>query len=1084
MIRKNSEASMTEPIAFHIGNWTDEQLYHNDIDTSIHFSSAMEQQKEYKSRLKEKFLCFQHDLSRQTHPKLLNDIFTELYITEGESDDVNKEHEVRQIETALRRQTTVDVPVKCNDIFKHSPNETRPIKCVLTKGVAGIGKTVSVQKFILDWAEGKANQEIELIYPLPFRELNLMRGKQFSLVELLQHFQMGGDVHERQKVLFIFDGLDECRFPLDFQNNGRLRNPKEPASIDVLLTNLINKTLLPDALLWITSRPAAANQIPLEYIDLVTEVRGFNDPQKEEYLYKSISDKHLACRIITHLKSSRSLYIMCHIPVFCLLSVTVLERMLNVAEDGEIPRTLTQMYTHFLLIQTRTKHIRYSKDYKPSPNDEDMILKLGKLAFQQLEKGNLIFYEEDLTACGIDLTEAVVYSGVCSQIFREESALTQNKVYCFIHLSIQEFLAAVYVYFMFKINCKNVLDHNATETTLSDLHKSAIDQALQSETGHLDLFLRFLLGLSLESNQSLLKGLVSQAVCRTSQGVEETVEYIKKMIEDTSLPEKSINLFHCLNELNELSLVREVQRFLSSGHFSKLSPAQWSAMVFVLLTSEEKLDVFDLKKYIRSDEGLIRLLPVVKASESALLDNCGLTMRCCKALASTVSSSTSNVRVLDLCSNSIEDKGLELLTAGLKNAQCKLEELRLSYCRITTRGCSVLQLALLPNLPNLRALDLSENSLREAGIGMVASYLGNPDCKLEILRLKDCRVTPKGSFAIASALQANPSHLRELDLHWNNPGDDGVEKFSAVIEHSLSKLETLWLSYGLLTEKTCQALASALMSNFSTLKAVDLSGNAIYDTGIKKLSNGLRSPNCQLAILRLASCEITEMGIGDLASALTLNPDSLRELDLRQNLIKDSGLTRLSEVLENSHCRLETLRLGDSGVTKEGCAVLAAALNSNPSYLIELDLSDNNLTDTGLKLLFPVMRNHRSKIMKLILSQCGLTMDCCDLLATTLGEKSSSLRELNLGGNNLQDLGVKHLCAGLENLQCQLEILSLCNCGVTGEACKVLAFALKSDHSVLTELDLSENNLTDSAVRPLSVLLDTPDCKLEKIVLF
>ncbi|KAI7794300.1 putative NACHT [Triplophysa rosa] len=1086
-----SEASMTEPIFFQPENSTNEKLYHeeNAIDTSVHFKSAVEHQQEYKSKLKIKFQCFHHDLSRQTHPTLLNDIFTELYITEGESDIVNKEHEVRQIETALRRQTAVDVSVKCNNIFKPSPNEPKAIKCVLTKGVAGIGKTISVQKFILDWAEEKANQEITFIYPIPFRELNLMRGKQLSLVELLQHFKMDcRDIHERHKVLFIFDGLDECRFPLDFHKNGRLGNPKVATSIEVLLTNLINKSLLPDALIWITSRPAAASQIPLEYIDLVTEVRGFNDPQKEEYLYKSISDKHLTGRIITHLKSSRSLYIMCHIPVFCLLSATVLERMLNVAEDGEIPKTLTQMYIHFLLIQTRAKNMRYS--YNPEPNDEDMILKLGKLAFQQLVKGNLIFYEEDLMACGIDVKEAVVYSGVCSQIFREESALTQNKVYCFIHLSIQEFLAALFVYFMFKINCHDVLDHkdhnvtDLTEATVFDLHKSAIDQALQSETGHLDLFLRFLLGLSLESNQSILQSLVSRggSTSTTSHSVEETVEYIKKMIEDTSLPEKSINLFHCLNELNELSLVKEVQRFLSSGHFSKLSPAQWSALVFVLLTSEEKLDVFDLKKYIRTDEGLTRLLPVVKTSKCALLDNCGLTMRCCRALASAVNSSTSNVRVLDLCSNSIEDKGLELLTAGLKNKQCKLEELRLSYCRITPRGCSILQSGLLPNLPNLRVLDLSENSLREAGIKILASYLGNPHCKLEIMRLKDCRVTPNSSFAIASALQANPYHMRELDLHWNNPGDDGVEKLSAVIQNPLSKLETLWLSYGLLTEKTCQALASAMMSNFSTLKALDLSGNAIHDSGIKMLSNGFRSPNCQLAVLRLALCEITEIGISDLASALVLNPVSLRELDLRHNLIKDSGLARLSEVVEKSSCRLETLRLGESGVTKEGCAVLAAALKLNPFYLTELEMSNNVLTDTGLKLLSPVLRNHSTKIMKLDLSQCGLTIDCCDPLAAILGERSSSLKELNLGGNNLQDLGVKILCGGLENAHCQIEILRLCNCGITGEGCTGLGSALRSNQSHVIELDLSENNLTDSAVRPLSVLLDNPEHKLEKLM--
>ncbi|XP_073795318.1 NLR family CARD domain-containing protein 3 isoform X1 [Danio rerio] len=1054
----------------------------------------MECQQSYKSRLKVKVQWIHNDMSKRSHPTFLNDIFTELYITEGENENVNKEHEVRQIERALRRKTTVEIPVKCNDIFKHSPEQNRPIKCVMTKGVAGIGKTVLVQKFILDWAEGNANQDIQFVYPLPFRELNLMQAKQFSLTELLQYFKMESCFkNENHKVLFIFDGMDECRFPLDFQNNAKLSNSTQPASIDVLLTNLISKSLLPEALIWITSRPAAANQIPPEYIDLVTEVRGFNDAQKEEYLNKKINDKLLSSRIITHLKSSRSLYIMCHIPVFCWLSVAVLERMFNAAEDREIPKTLTQMYTHFLLIQTRTKKMRYAKDYNPRLEDEDMILKLGKLAFQQLKKGNLIFYEEDLTGCGIDVKEAVVYSGVCSEIFREESAVTQNKVYCFVHLSIQEFLAAMYVYYMFKVHQNNVLDHEEhEEATLFELHKSAIDKALLSDSGHLDLFLRFLLGLSLESNQSLLQGLLSQSGCKAYQSIEETAEYLKKMIEETSSPEKSINLFYCLNELNELSLVKEVQRFLNSGHFSKLSPAQWSALVFVLLTSDEKLDTFDLKKYVRSDEGLIRLLPVVKASETALLDSCGLTMRCCRALASSVGSSSSNVRVLDLCNNSIGDKGLELLSAGLKNTQCNLEELRLSYCRITTRGCSILESGLLPKLPILRILDLSENSLRESGIKILADYLRHQHCSLEILRLKDCRVTAKGSLAIASALQSNPSHLRELDLHWNNPGDDGVQKFSDVIQLPVSRLETLWLSYGLLTEKCCQFLASALRSSFSTLKALDLSGNPIYDGAVRMLSNGLGSPHCKIEILsmcescdfRLALCEISEVGVADLASALVCNPAALRELDLSQNPIKDFGVSKLAEVVKNSNCRLETLLLGECGVTQEGCAVLAAALNSNPSHLRELNLSYNELTDAGMGHLSPVLRNNSGNITKLDVSQCGLSSDSCDKLAAILVEKSSSVRELNLGVNNLQDVGIKVLSTGLGNPHCQLDTLRLTNCGVTADGCTILASALRSKHSILKELDLSENNLTDSAVRPLSGLLDDPDYKLEKLILF
>ncbi|XP_062873475.1 NLR family CARD domain-containing protein 3-like [Trichomycterus rosablanca] len=553
-------------------------------------------QKNLKTKLREKYKRINEGISQHGSSVLLDQIYTELYITEGSSGGVNNEHEVRQIETTSRRPTTQEKPIKCNDLFKDTS-----IRTVLTKGVAGIGKTVSVQKFILDWAEGKANQNVLFMVPLPFRELNLMKEKHLSLMELLHYFfpelkKIKSINCSTYKIIFIFDGLDECRLPLNFQNNETVWDVTESASVDVLLTNLIKGNLLPSALLWITSRPAAANQIPPECVAQVTEVRGFSDPQKEEYFRKRISDEDLASKIIKHMKSSRSLYIMCHIPGFCWISASVLERILGEAEGGEIPKTLTQMFTHFLIFQIKHKEKKYHEKCDPDAHQtRETILALGKLAFQQLEKGNLIFYEEDLRECGIDVREVSVYSGVCTQIFREEFGL-HLKVFSFVHLSVQEFLAALFAFI-----CKNPTEQQTTDlsdlftkSSMSDFLKSAVDKALQSENGHLDLFLRFLLGLSLESNQTLLRDLLTQTGS-SSHSKQETVEYIKEKIRENPSPEKSINLFHCLNELNDHSLVQEVQIYLNriepcyeyydpgclSG--TRLSPAQWSALVFVLL---------------------------------------------------------------------------------------------------------------------------------------------------------------------------------------------------------------------------------------------------------------------------------------------------------------------------------------------------------------------------------------------------------------------------------------------------------------------------------------------------------------------
>ncbi|XP_048854177.1 NACHT, LRR and PYD domains-containing protein 12-like isoform X3 [Brienomyrus brachyistius] len=838
---------------------------------------------EFKGKLKKQFVCVFEGKAKEGQPTLLSEIYTELYITEGGTGAVNDEHEVRQIETASKKRRTEDTTVKCNDIFKPLCGRETPIRTVLTKGVAGIGKTVSVQKFILDWAEGKANQDVHFIFALPFRDLNLIKDE-YSLIELLLHFvpelkSLESTELFMYKILFIFDGLDECRLPLDFQNNESWFDVTKKTSLDVLLTNLIKGNLLPSALLWITSRPAAANQIPAKCVHQVTEIRGFSDAQKEEYFRRRFRDQSLASRIITHVKSSRSLFIMCHIPVFCWISATVLKRLFSETDRGEIPRTLTEMYTHFLIFQTSLKNDKYMKNQETKLKEysKEFLLKLGKLAFDNLEKGNLIFYEQDLSENGIDVTETSVYSGVCTEVFKEEYGLYQEKVYCFVHLSIQEYLAALYVFL---------------SNSSADLLKTAVDQALESKNGHLDLYLRFLLGLSTDSSKTLLQKLLGQRRKR-SHDINKITKYIKEKIKENLSPERTINLFHCLTELGDNSLVEEVQRYLNSGNISAddLSPAQYSALAFVMLMSDEELDVFDLKKYIRRDKEHCRLLPVVKNSRTALLNSCALIDKHCEVLSSALRSNSSPLRELDLSDNNLKDSGVKLLSAALGDF-CKLEKLQVGRCELTEKCCEALASALRSNSSPLRELDLSDNDLQDSGVKLLSAGLGNLHCKLEILRVGRCE----------------------------------------------------------LTEKCCEALASALRSNSSPLRELDLSDNDLQDSGVKLLTAGLGVLHCKLEILRLSGCRVTEEGCSSLASALRSNPSHLKELDLSYNHPGDSGVKLLSAVLEDPSCKLEKLNVDHGGEcrTRPGLQKYSCQLTLDPNTASRfLSLSGGNRMVTG-----------------------------------------------------------------------------------------------------------------------------------------
>uniref|UniRef100_UPI00398F2F16 NLR family CARD domain-containing protein 3-like n=1 Tax=Pristiophorus japonicus TaxID=55135 RepID=UPI00398F2F16 len=889
--------------------------------------------------------------------------FTEPWFTDGEYNELYKEHEVTEIESSSPR--TYLTSMKHKNIFRPIREERQP-RVIITRGIAGIGKTIYVKKFLLDWALRKAYQEYDFVFVFPFCELNLISEESMSLVQLVQehypHMRQLGDTYPEESVrsLFIFDGLDESRFSLEFENNPVCSDVGKPVPLRSLLTNLIRGNLLPSASIWITTRPLSMNQIPSRYIDRVTEMQGFQDEEKEEYFWRNCQDRQLTEKIIALVRKQSSLWMMCYVPAFCCILITVLKYVLKSSCAEEFRGdTITEVYTNFLVVMVTYHHQhrghgkeKIEKTCQLLQSDRRAILNLGKLAFHSLRSQTFVFYEEDFKSSNIDISS--ICGGFCREYYIKFSAFSRRRVYSFVHATVQEYFAALYYFVSYHNEKRNLMTCSMlgrfwelfSKPTFFHICKSACSEVVLSHTGHLDLFLQFLCGLGRRRIQNFLQGLLTH-VEEQQDDLQNIISYMKELLQQDIPPERCINLFHCLNELNDKSVVREICKSLQHGVLSsqKLSLADYSALAFVLKTSDLDRAEFDLSKYRISPDGLKRLLPVLKFFEKITLTGSIMDAEMISSISALLLSSKNQIKELCLTNNLLRDTGLKKLAAALKSSNCRLEILLLCTNGLTDQ-CSEDLISILRTNRILKKLELKYNQLKDAGVNQLSVALKDTDCKIETLGLWHNYFTHCCCEELALALKTNQS-LRSLDLGYNNIGDLGIKLLCTAIKDDGCKIEKLGLRQTGLTEGCCEDLATTLRTS-QRLMALELGYNTLGDVGVQRLFAALKDPNCKLQTLGLYRNNLTSACCPDLADALTAS-STLTKLNLTSNSLQDSGVKSLFAALTNPHCILGEVNLKDNNLTAACCEDILSALKVTCT-LRKLNLQNNNLGGSAIKL--------------------------------------------------------------------------------------------------------------------------------------
>ncbi|KAM9267110.1 NACHT, LRR and PYD domains-containing protein 6 [Cariama cristata] len=919
---------------------------------------AMERVRKYKKAIRQAYSRIKEQNARVAEDVNLNARYSKLVILNKHLDEEQWEQEImamgRRHAEIMKEQANSSIAI--GDLFKPGPDGCIP-KVVVLLGAAGMGKTMTARKIMLDWASNKMFAEFDYVFYIHCQEGNLL-DRQASMADLITQCYPGSSpplaqmLGQPKKLLFVIDGFDELCFSFDQHQSELCSDPWEQQPLEITLSSLFRRTLLPKSSLLITTRPAALQKLRscLE-CERYAEILGFSEAERKAYFHRFFENAEHAAATFQFVRGNETLFTMCLVPIVCWIVCTVMKQQLGrTGSLTQSPKTTTGIYVLYLFALLRSLS-RQPKEGMPA-----VLRRLCCLAAEGIWKQKVLFKEKEVRAYALH-EEEVLPLLLNEHLVQKDISCVST--YSFIHLSFQEFFAALFYL---------LEDEGEAQEPLAG-PPSDVKELLESYGNSRNYFMltvRFLFGfLNEERRMDLEEELGCKITPRNTQELLAWLQNSQKtplaLLMKQAAVIRELEVCHCLYELQDEQVVATALDPFVGVCLRGLNLNRFDQMVLSFTVKKfPKLESLDLghcsflwedpeddvgpppaeqahreKQQAEGKQSPIHLLCQALEKSGCKLktlrfDRCQLTGACCGALVSVLSINPT-LTELDLAGNEdLRDGGVKLLCEGLRRGACQLQMLRLGCCNLTATGCKDLA-AVLGTLRSLVQLDLSDNPLGDGGMQELCGALARPSCGVQKLWLWRCQLTEASCEALAAVFPAN-RNLTELHLGDNELGDEGVRRLSEGLRDPDCRLQVLRLWRCQLTKASCEALAAVLPAN-RNLTELHLGDNELGDEGMRRLSKGLQGPDCRLQVLSLWQCQITGDCCEDLCAVLRTN-QSLEHLDLSENNLEDGSVQLLCEALEHPTCFLQQLWLKNSGLSKETLQKLSALQEVNPNLNI------------------------------------------------------------------------------------------------------------------------------------------------------